>query len=740
MPSRIQRELAFLLTGRDVSASRAMDNLNRKITGTQRHAGKAFRNIGANMERGIILGAGAAAGAIGYSITKAIDWESAFAGVRKTVEGTPAQLQEIADGLRAMSRELPVSAVELAAIAENAGALGIARGDILEFTRTVAMLAATTDVSSEMASTALGQLQNVLGLTGNEFDNFAAALVDLGNKGASTESQILEIARRAGGSAALIGLAKDETLGWAAAAANLGMNEELAGTSLQRFFQTTLAVTADGGKQLEKLATTAGMTADGFKKAFGKDSTKALSAFVKGLGKLPKEQRLKVVQSVFGKGTGLTRLIIGLADSFERNLNPSLETSATAWKESEAAQAEYEKRVQTTEAQLAIFKNNVDDAAITIGSNLLPTLVELSKEGVAWLEDHQPEIKQFGEDLATGVRDAVDYLKSLDWAAIGDALGAGADAAKALVDAFMGLPPEVKQLLVGGFVANKLTGGVGTDILGGAASGLFKGMVFKSLGVQAGVVNVTGGKVNSAGGTSVAQQGTNWLGVAAATAGGVAAAEVAKQVGDALTTAVSEALGFTTGQSRDLGQMQDMGRQMAFGPFETLRRLPEILDEISRWVKGEQDPTRQRNVGTPVRQRTPAGTVANDPTGFLNSSAAKALQQVSGDTLAEQIATRNAVAAVGVTQSETLGVTRDMGGRTQVGLATAARASQAAGVLGAAASSIGASRVVSAIAANRPIVTVTVVNNVTATNVTQAQTTSTRYGQGSSRNQDRRNP
>ena len=36
---------------------------------------------------------------------------------------------------------------------------------------------------------ALGQMKNVIGLTGDEFDNFAASLVDLGNKGNSTEAQ-----------------------------------------------------------------------------------------------------------------------------------------------------------------------------------------------------------------------------------------------------------------------------------------------------------------------------------------------------------------------------------------------------------------------------------------------------------------------------------------------------------------------------------------------------------------------
>lgn len=734
MPSRIQRELAFLLTGRDVSASRAMDNLNRKISGTQRHAGKAFSNIGRNMERGILIGAGAAAGAIGYSITKAIDWESAFAGVRKTVEGTPAQLEEIAEGLRAMSREMPVTAVELAAIAENAGALGIARDDILEFTRTVAMIGATTDVSTDQASTALGQLQNVLGLTGDEFDNFAAALVDLGNKGASTEAQILEIARRSGGAAALLEMGKDETLAWASAAANLGMNQEVAGTSLQRFYQQTLTAVTDGKGALDKLSETAGMSAAAFKKAFGKDASGALSKFVKGLGKLPKEERLKVVQSVFGKGTGLTRLIIGLADSFDRNLNPSLDTSAEAWERSEAAQAEYEKRVATTQSQLAIFKNNIDDAAVTIGANLLPTLVELSQEGVAWIEDHQPEIQQFGKDLAKGVREAVDYLKSLDWDAIGDALRAGVDAAKALVDAFNGLPPEVKQLLVGGFVANKLTGGVGTDIAGGVASGLFKGLALKTLGVQAGIVNVNGPVGGGgAGGTAGGKAGRagSVLGMAAkVTLVGIAAG-VALELAGALGQQSTE--------------VQAQGAKVLNDARTSKLSIPELeaairsIDETVRNDLGAQIAlavTEPFNHGASNIQATYDSLKAQLATAQQEQGASD--ERIGGRIDSMNAATSSGLTTVSDRQSETLGATRDMSARTQQGLAGTALAATGAGVLSASASTAGASRIIGAIAANRPIVNVTVVNNVTATEVTQSQTTQTRYGNQSSRQQDER--
>ena len=66
-----------------------------------------------------ILGAGAAAA------KAAIDYEEAFAGVAKTVDGTEEQLKELNGQILDMSTTLPTSATEIAGVAEAAGQLGI---------------------------------------------------------------------------------------------------------------------------------------------------------------------------------------------------------------------------------------------------------------------------------------------------------------------------------------------------------------------------------------------------------------------------------------------------------------------------------------------------------------------------------------------------------------------------------------------------------------------------------------
>ena len=104
--------------------SAAFDKNGQKINTT---AGRLVRSADINREAWTTAGASltafgvAGVAALGYTAKAGIDWESAWAGVLKTVDGTPEQLNALQDSLRSMALELPTSAVEIAAVAEAAG-------------------------------------------------------------------------------------------------------------------------------------------------------------------------------------------------------------------------------------------------------------------------------------------------------------------------------------------------------------------------------------------------------------------------------------------------------------------------------------------------------------------------------------------------------------------------------------------------------------------------------------------
>jgi TP901 family phage tail tape measure protein len=400
---------------------------------------------------------------IGKSITTAaIDWEDAFQGVVKTVDTTPEKMDEIALAIRNMATEMPVAAAELAAIAEMGGAMGIEAEGIEEFTRQVAILASTTNLSTEDAAAGLGQLQNTIGLTAAEFDNFSAALVELGNEGSSVETTILEIARRMGASATAFGISKDAVLGWAAAAANLGMEADAAGGALQRVFTKLQLKISGGSKAVEKIM---GRSAKDIRKMFEKDATRGLELFIRKLAKIPPAERLQAIVDVFGKDQNIIRALSGMTNEIEKT-GKALDDGTRAWHENAAAQEEFDKRNATVRSAITRLRNGLTDAAISVGEGFTPALGRAADKLSAFLKlpQNRQALKELGADIGKMI-DGVDWSGLLGHAR--DFMGilkSASGYAKALWDGFSALPSDVKSMLVGFAAINKLTGGAPVKI------------------------------------------------------------------------------------------------------------------------------------------------------------------------------------------------------------------------------------------------------------------------------------
>jgi TP901 family phage tail tape measure protein len=486
-----QTERLAIIVNAQYLGGRALKAVSKDLGGLEKAslraghiaAGGVGKAIG-NIERlgAVAAGAGVVAGTA--VIRMAMDWETAFAGVRKTVNATDAELVTMGKDIRLMATQIPVAATELAGIAEAAGALGIRKADILGFTKVVAELGVTTDLTSAQAADSLGHLKTTLGLVGSDFEHFGNTLVDLGNNGASTESQILGMAEAIAGVSKIVGLSKAQTLGWGSALANTGEEVEAGGSSIQKFMLGVFGMVNKGGKDLNLLAKTAGMTAAQFKKSFAKDASGTLEKFIVQLGKMSKAEQVATLQKLGFTDIRITRAMLKLLGN-TKNLTTSLDQADSAWAKNNAMQIEAQKRFETTASQVQLLKNNMTEAGITIGSKLLPVINELAHEGIAWLQDHPEDIERFANALAAGFRDAVKWAKSLDWTAIGDSLKTAAGAAKTVVDMFMSAPPWLQQAVVTGWGLNKLTGGavvgvgaaLGKGLLGsltGSLGGLFQ--------------------------------------------------------------------------------------------------------------------------------------------------------------------------------------------------------------------------------------------------------------------------
>lgn len=376
MVMRAQAEMAAdhdraarLIQEAEAKKAAALVEANRK----QGEAMTAFGRV-------VLTGSAAIAVGLGLTAKAAIDWESAWAGVTKTVDGTPQQMQVLEDQLRSLARSLPATHEEIAGVAEAAGQLGVQRQYVAEFTKTMIDLGETTNLSADEAATALAQLGNIMGTTPDDVDRVGAALVALGNAGASTEQDIVSMALRIAGAGRQANMSTSDVLGIASALSSVGIEAEAGGSAISRVITNINSDVMSGKGNLETFARVAGMPAQKFREAWEKDAAGALTSFIEGLGRM--QASGEDVNVVLGE-LGLTD--IRVADALRRSasagelLRESITLGSEAFAENNALVEEANKRYATTEARLEMARNQINDAAIDIGGNFLPAIASAAE-------------------------------------------------------------------------------------------------------------------------------------------------------------------------------------------------------------------------------------------------------------------------------------------------------------------------------------------------------------------------
>lgn len=366
----------------------------------------AFERLG----RGAVLAGTAITAATALSVKAAIDWESAWAGVTKTVDGNTEEMAVLEEQLRSLTAVLPATHEEIAGVAEAAGQLGVAREDVAEFTKTMIDLAETTNLTADEAATSIAQLMNVMQTAPDDVDNLGAALVALGNDGASTERDIVQMAQRIAGAGEIVGLTEAEVLAFANALASVGIEAEAGGSAISRIMTDIAMSVSAGGEKLEQFAEVAGVSSAEFQKAFNEDPADAIATFIEGLAKIDAAggDVFKTLDDLGQSDIRVSQALLGMANSGDL-LRDSLELGASAWKENLALVEEARKRYATTEAQIQIAGNSIRDAAIDLGAVFLPAVKD-GAEAVAGLAQgftDLPEPVQGLVGLLGGVAGAV---------------------------------------------------------------------------------------------------------------------------------------------------------------------------------------------------------------------------------------------------------------------------------------------------------------------------------------------
>ena len=322
---------------------------------------------------------------LGKNVVQAsLDFESSFAYVRKTVQATEEEYDQLAAASKRMSTEIATSTTEINHVMSTGGQLGIATEHIEEFSRVMIDLAnSSTDLDADTAATSLAKFANIMGTNQSLFRNIGSTVAELGNNFATTEEPIVTMAMRIAGAGKQIGLTEPQVLGLAAALSSVGIQAQAGGSSMSKALINMEVAAQTGGQALTDFATVSGLTEQQFVEQWKTDPVQVFQQFIEGLGRLD-DEGASAVKTLSDIGISEIRL----RDTMLRATNASelfaraQQMAEKAWKDNTALETMASKRYATLESRLTNLKNKATLFAQTLGNDMRP-YIERAMEGIS---------------------------------------------------------------------------------------------------------------------------------------------------------------------------------------------------------------------------------------------------------------------------------------------------------------------------------------------------------------------
>ena len=303
---------------------------------------------------GALMGVGATFASIAFPVKKAMEFETAMAGVAKAAnldKGTK-QFDAMQESIRAMSKEIPMTANELATMFESGARLGIDAKDLPDFARLTAKTAVAFDMMAETAGDSLASIGAKMGIPISGMESMMDAVNTLENNTASKGNQMIDIIGRISGTAKSINLSPEQTAGLASFANQITVSPELAASGLNMMFNRMQKIPALQKQLLES-------------------PEKAVHNMLKSLAKVDKASRAGMITKIFGDEAGrFVTQAVGSVELYEKTLGFVADKTKFAG----SMTKEFETQVQTTSAQVQIAQNGLNDVAISMGNQLLPAV------------------------------------------------------------------------------------------------------------------------------------------------------------------------------------------------------------------------------------------------------------------------------------------------------------------------------------------------------------------------------
>lgn len=328
--------------------------------------GDAFSKKGSEqLRRGAATGA-----ALAVPIKFYMDVEESQADLRKILG---KEAEKYYDDLAELSKNGPLSQIEINEIAGSLAQSGIAGEDIVAYSDMAGKMKVAFDISTDEAGTFLAKTKEQLNLSKDELFSYMDTLNMLSNNYSVTAAQLADVSARTGGFAKSINLSKESNMAFATSLISANVSAEQTSTVLGKLY-SELSQGANTKNKADALKYL-GFDPKTINKEMAENAEGTILKVLEKIKNSDVADKSALISDIFGSDKSVINGLSVLSENLD-GVKEKLDKAKQAVSENEKVNGEYEDRINTLTNQLKMFRNNAFNALADIGKSIAPELKE----------------------------------------------------------------------------------------------------------------------------------------------------------------------------------------------------------------------------------------------------------------------------------------------------------------------------------------------------------------------------
>lgn len=343
--------------------------------------GSSLQGIG-----GTLVGLGAKVGlftaplalGLGAATKNAIDFDQAMSGASRALDLSGKEVEDFKRQALAIAPPLGLLPEKFAELATEAGKLGVAKKDIIDFAKVIAETAAITDADAIKLSSSFAALQTITGASGKQLEIFGAAVNKLDDNVGGTTPDIIEFTRQTAATGKLLKLGIKDLAAYGSTMASLGIQNGVAYRSFNGLLNK-LAASHTLSKKGQLAFRDLGLDAQQMARIMTTNANQGIEIFLTAIQKVAAvdtSRALGAVKQIVGGDYNDEILTLALS---HQKLATALTYTSDAYDAANLQKKndELAKKLGNVKGQTAVMQAQMQRLGITLGSAVLPNLNDL---------------------------------------------------------------------------------------------------------------------------------------------------------------------------------------------------------------------------------------------------------------------------------------------------------------------------------------------------------------------------